>query len=103
VKPYPLVDEIIRPVLRVGMPRAPRSIAPGGTAHVVARRDRREFSFTTREDFDGCRPGVMLSTRMPGSPAGRANTPWAARPSSPATSPGGDAEELESCPRRIKG
>jgi hypothetical protein len=31
VKPYPLVDEIIRPVLRVGMPRAPRLNAPEGT------------------------------------------------------------------------
>ena len=30
VKPYPLVDDIIRPVLRVGMPRAPRLNAPGG-------------------------------------------------------------------------
>jgi hypothetical protein len=37
VKPYPLVDEIIRPVLRVGMPRAPRLNAPGGTVHVAAR------------------------------------------------------------------
>ena len=37
MKPYPLVDEIIRPVLRVGMPRAPRLNAPGGTVHVVAR------------------------------------------------------------------
>ena len=36
MKPYPLVDEIIRPVLRVGMPRAPRLIAPGGTMHVMA-------------------------------------------------------------------
>jgi hypothetical protein len=35
-KPYPLVDEIIRPVLRVGMPRGPRLNAPGGTMHVVA-------------------------------------------------------------------
>ena len=37
VKPYPLVDEIIRPVLRVGMPRAPRLNASGGTMHLVAR------------------------------------------------------------------
>jgi hypothetical protein len=36
VKPYPLIDEIIRPLLRVGMPRAPRLNAPGGTVHVVA-------------------------------------------------------------------
>jgi hypothetical protein len=38
VKLYPLVDEIIRPVLWVGMPRAPRLNAPGGTMHLVARR-----------------------------------------------------------------
>jgi hypothetical protein len=29
VKPYPLVDDLVGPVLRVGMPRAPRLIAPG--------------------------------------------------------------------------
>jgi putative transposase len=52
VKPYPLVDEIIRPVLRVGMPRALRLNAPGETMHVVARCNNREFSFTTAEDFD---------------------------------------------------
>jgi len=28
VKPYPLVDDLAHPVLRVGMPRAPRLIAP---------------------------------------------------------------------------
>jgi len=52
VKPYPLVDEIIRPVLRVGMPRALRLNAPGGTTHAVARCNNREFYFTTAEDFD---------------------------------------------------
>jgi hypothetical protein len=29
VKPYLLVDEIIRPALRVGMPRTPCLVAPG--------------------------------------------------------------------------
>jgi len=32
-----LVNDLVRPVLRVGMPRAPRLIAPGGTMHVMAR------------------------------------------------------------------
>ena len=51
VKSYPLADELVRPVLRVGMPRAPRLVAPGGTVHVVARCNNREFYFTTPEDF----------------------------------------------------
>jgi putative transposase len=52
VKPYPLVEDLVRPVLRVGMPRAPRVVAPGGTMHVVARGNNREVSFTTAEEFD---------------------------------------------------
>ncbi len=52
MKSYPLVDDLLRPVLRVAMPRAPRLSAPGGTVHVVARCNNREFSFTTPEDFE---------------------------------------------------
>lgn len=52
VKPYPLVDDLVRPVRRVRMPRAPRLVAPGGTVHVVARCNNREFYFATVEDFD---------------------------------------------------
>jgi hypothetical protein len=37
MKSYPLADELVRPVLRVGMPRAPRLVALGGTLHVVIR------------------------------------------------------------------
>jgi putative transposase len=51
MKAYPLVDELVRPVLRVGMPRAPRLVTPGSTVHVVARCNNREFAFTTPEDF----------------------------------------------------
>jgi hypothetical protein len=51
VKPYPLVNDIAEPALRVAMPRAPRLVAPGGTVHVVSRCNNREFSFTTPEDF----------------------------------------------------
>ena len=47
MKPYPLVDDLPRPVRRVAMPRAPRLAAPGGTVHVVARCNNREFYFTT--------------------------------------------------------
>jgi hypothetical protein len=43
VKPYPLVEDLVRPVLGVAMPRAPRVVAPGGTIHVVARCNNREF------------------------------------------------------------
>jgi putative transposase len=51
MKPYPVVEDLVRPVLRVGMPRAPRLVVPGGTVHVVARCNNREFCFTTPEDF----------------------------------------------------
>ena len=51
-RPYPLIDDLVLPVLRVGMPRAPRVVAPGGTMHVVARCNNREFYVTTAEDFD---------------------------------------------------
>jgi len=42
MKPYPLVDDLLRPILRVAMPRAGRLYAPGGTVHVVARCNNRE-------------------------------------------------------------
>ena len=41
MRPYPLVDDLVRSVLRVRMPRAPRVVAPGGTMHVVARCNSR--------------------------------------------------------------
>ena len=52
MKPYPVAEDLVRPVRRVRMPRAPRVVAPGGTIHVVARCNNREFYFTTAEDFD---------------------------------------------------
>ena len=51
MKPYPLVDDLLRPVRRVAMPRAPRLYTPGATIHVVARCNNREFYFTTGEDI----------------------------------------------------
>ena len=51
MKPYPLASDMLGPALRVAMPRAPRLVAPGGTVHVVARCNNREFYFTTPEDF----------------------------------------------------
>jgi hypothetical protein len=44
-KPYPLVDDLLSPVLRVAMPRAARLYAPEGTVHVVTRCNNREFYF----------------------------------------------------------
>jgi len=41
-----------RPVLQIAMPRLPRLYAPGGTMHVVARCNNREFYFATPEDFE---------------------------------------------------
>jgi putative transposase len=45
-------DEENRPILQVAMPRAPRIYAPGGTMHVVARCNNREFYFEAQEDFE---------------------------------------------------
>jgi putative transposase len=52
MKPYPLVEDLLAPVRRVAMPRAARLYTPGGTVHVVARCNNREFYFTTLEDFE---------------------------------------------------
>ena len=52
MKPYPVGDDLLRPLLRVAMPRAGRLYAPGGTVHVVARCNNREFYFTTPADFE---------------------------------------------------
>jgi len=52
VKPYPQGEDLVAPAVRVRMPRAPRLVVPGGTIHVVARCNNREFYFTTADDFD---------------------------------------------------
>ena len=52
MKPKPLGDDLLRPTLRVAMPRAACLYAPEGTVHVVARCNNREFCFTTPEDFE---------------------------------------------------
>jgi hypothetical protein len=43
MKRYPQVEDLLRPLLKVAMPRAGRLYAPGGTVHVVARCNNREF------------------------------------------------------------
>ena len=45
-------DDKVRPVFQIAMPRLPRIYAPGGTMHVVARCNHREFYFATPEDFE---------------------------------------------------
>jgi putative transposase len=52
MKPYPVAEDLLGPVLRVAMPRATRLEAPGSTVHVVARCNNREFYVTTPEDFE---------------------------------------------------
>ncbi len=42
MKPYTLGDDLLRPLLRVAMPRAGRLYAPGGTVHMVARCNNRK-------------------------------------------------------------
>jgi hypothetical protein len=45
-------ENAVRPVLQIAMPRSPRIYAPGGTMHVVARCNNREFYFNAPEDFE---------------------------------------------------
>ena len=52
MKPYPLIEDLVGPVWRVRMPRAPRVSAPGGTMHVVTRCNNRECYFTAAADFE---------------------------------------------------
>jgi hypothetical protein len=42
----------VRPVLQIAMPHLPRIYAPGGTMHVVARGNNREFYFAGLEDLE---------------------------------------------------
>ncbi len=44
-------NDASRPVLEIAMPRSPRIYAPGGTMHVVARCNNREFYFSADGDF----------------------------------------------------
>lgn len=62
---YRLVDDLLGPIRRVAMPRAARLYATGGTAHVVARCNNREFYFTTTED---CGLHLILSRDPMGHP-----------------------------------
>ena len=52
VKTYPWAEDLIQPMPRVAMPRAPRMQVPGGTMHVVARCNNREFCFAMVADFE---------------------------------------------------
>jgi hypothetical protein len=44
--------DAVRPIHQIAMPRLPRLYAPGGTMHVVARCNNREFYFAAPEDFE---------------------------------------------------
>ncbi len=48
-------DEKARPVYQIAMPRPRRLYAPGGTMHVVAGCNNREFYFVAPEDY-----GILL-------------------------------------------
>ncbi len=89
MKPYPLAEELLPPVLRVAMPRAARLSAPGGTMHVVARCNKREFYFTTPADFE-----VLLPT------CGRWSGPTRSR--RPGISPHAGDEEVFPCLCKFK-
>jgi putative transposase len=51
VRTYPCADDLLAPLRRVARGRPPRLVAPGGTVHVVARCNNREFYFKTADDF----------------------------------------------------
>lgn len=51
MKGYPLAGDLLGPVLRAAIPRASRLIAPGGTVHVVARCNNRDFYLTSAAGF----------------------------------------------------
>ena len=59
VKKYPRVETLDQPLPRVAMPRAPRLQVPGGTMHVVARCNNREFYFSSVENIPPCSPGLL--------------------------------------------
>jgi len=46
-------DRALRPVLQIAMPRWPRIYAPGGTMHVVARCNNREFYLAAQVRLPG--------------------------------------------------
>ena len=52
MRPYPRVTDLLVPLGRVHMPRAPRLYAPSATVHVVARCNNREFAFAADADFE---------------------------------------------------
>ncbi len=52
VTSYPQAADLLRPLGRVCLPRAPRLYAPESTVHVVTRRNNREFSVPTPVDFE---------------------------------------------------
>ena len=49
---YDRKEKEVQPVLQIAMPRLPRMYAPGGTMHVVARCNNREFYFIGPDDFE---------------------------------------------------
>jgi hypothetical protein len=48
---YSVRDGAVRPVVQNAMPRLPCLYASGGTMHLVARCDNREFYLGPQEDF----------------------------------------------------
>ena len=52
MRPYPRGADLLLPLGRVRMPRAPRLYAPGATVHVVARCNNREFAVAADADFE---------------------------------------------------
>jgi len=92
MKPYPLVDDLLRPLLGVAMPRARRLYAPGGDEELFP-------GLRTFKQLDPERCPVPFLV----IPAGPPSAPWGAQPSWRPTSPGAVVgQELKPCPRRIK-
>jgi len=93
VKPYPLVEDLVEPAVRMRMLRAPRVVTHGGIFHVVARCKTRGFYFTTAEDFDCLLAPTADPQAEASDPRWTAHRAMAAQPSWRPTSPGVVADE----------
>jgi len=117
VKPHPLIDALVRPALRVAMPRAPRlyglgcrgdrSLRSGGAPPMGSEREaKRGLDGNCEGGGLGLLPGpggaaLKIQERIPDDhPGARVQMHEDPRIPRPPTSPRG--LEVNSCPRRIK-
>ncbi len=66
---YAETEGILKAALQIAMPRSPRIYAPGGTVHVVARCNNRDFYFHSDGDFEILLDHLHGMSRDLGSPS----------------------------------